>query len=295
MNTTQLECFVQVADNLNFRRAADELHLSQPTVSKQVASLERELGGALFVRSTRSVALTALGETFLPDAREILRLVYTSAERARKKLEGAEIAIGYSDPNDLPRFAAVLDRLRRERTGFHAVLGQGSRDVNLERLARQQLDMVLGYEIPLPDDSDIVFRRLVTDGLSCVVRDDSPLANRDSVVRSDFEALPQVVCLPPELRRRGYSAQSYIPHTPDESTTWCSTTTEAFALVLAGFGYALVPTVSATAGGRCRVLPCRDSTTVAYGAYMRAGQLSDICESFLETAQQFITALEPEG
>ena len=67
MNTTQLECFVQVADNLNFRRAADELHLSQSTVSKQVASLEEELGGALFVRTTRDVALTAFGASFLPD------------------------------------------------------------------------------------------------------------------------------------------------------------------------------------------------------------------------------------
>ena len=96
MNTTQLECFVQVADNLNFRRAADELHLSQPTVSKQVASLEEELGGALFVRTTRDVALTAFGASFLPDAREILRMSYAAAERARKKAEGTELAIGCS-------------------------------------------------------------------------------------------------------------------------------------------------------------------------------------------------------
>ena len=53
----------QVADNLSFRRAADALHLSQPTVSKQIASLEDELGGTLFVRNTREVALTALGAT----------------------------------------------------------------------------------------------------------------------------------------------------------------------------------------------------------------------------------------
>ena len=67
MNTTQLECFVQVAHSLSFRRAAEELHLSQPTVSKQVASLERELGGTLFMRSTRQVLLTQRGEAFLQD------------------------------------------------------------------------------------------------------------------------------------------------------------------------------------------------------------------------------------
>ncbi|MBR1828912.1 MAG: LysR family transcriptional regulator, partial [Atopobiaceae bacterium] len=47
MNTSQLECFVQVAQSLSFRRAAEELHLSQPTVSKQISSLEAELGGTL--------------------------------------------------------------------------------------------------------------------------------------------------------------------------------------------------------------------------------------------------------
>ncbi|MBP3883537.1 MAG: LysR family transcriptional regulator, partial [Olsenella sp.] len=74
MNTSQLECFVQVALNLNFRRAAEELHLSQPTVSKQIASLEAELGAPLFVRTTREVLLTSLGEAFFKDAQEILRL-----------------------------------------------------------------------------------------------------------------------------------------------------------------------------------------------------------------------------
>ena len=68
-------------------RAAEELHLSQPTVSKQVSSLENEIGGTLFIRTTREVALTALGESFLRDACEILRLTYAAGERARREVE----------------------------------------------------------------------------------------------------------------------------------------------------------------------------------------------------------------
>ena len=69
MNTTQLECFVQVAQNLSFRRAAEELHISQPTVSKQVASLEDELGGTLFLRTTReSGRIAMLAVPALPSA-----------------------------------------------------------------------------------------------------------------------------------------------------------------------------------------------------------------------------------
>ena len=55
MNTTQLECFVTVAENLNFARAAAILHITQPAVTHQIVSLEGELDAKLFIRTTRSV------------------------------------------------------------------------------------------------------------------------------------------------------------------------------------------------------------------------------------------------
>ena len=145
MNTAQLECFVQVALSLSFRRAAEELHLSQPTVSKQVASLERELGGALFVRSTRQVLLTQLGEAFLQDAQEILQLAYAAEERARRLGNGGELVVAYSDSNEPMRLVPVLDRLRRERAGIHVLLSQGPREANIARLQREEVDVVMGF------------------------------------------------------------------------------------------------------------------------------------------------------
>lgn len=65
MNTMQLSCFVEVAAQLSFSKAAEALHVSQPTVSHQIKALEDELGCALLVRSTRSVRLTDDGFAFL--------------------------------------------------------------------------------------------------------------------------------------------------------------------------------------------------------------------------------------
>ena len=56
MNTTQLECFVTVAENLNFARAASILHITQPAVTHQIVSLEGELDAKLFIRTTRSLS-----------------------------------------------------------------------------------------------------------------------------------------------------------------------------------------------------------------------------------------------
>lgn len=73
MNSIQLKCFLEVAKELNFARAAENLHFSQPTVSKQIQSLEHELKVKLFERSTRSVSLTHAGKLFYPNTRSIYK------------------------------------------------------------------------------------------------------------------------------------------------------------------------------------------------------------------------------
>ena len=76
MNTMQLSCFVEVASTLSFSKAAEHLHVSQPTVSHQVRSLESELGCSLLVRSTRTVRLTDEGFTFISYAHEQKAIIY---------------------------------------------------------------------------------------------------------------------------------------------------------------------------------------------------------------------------
>ena len=64
MNTIQLECFVAVAEHLNFSRASEELKITQPAVSHQIHALEEELGTKLFLRTSKSVSLTQEGLMF---------------------------------------------------------------------------------------------------------------------------------------------------------------------------------------------------------------------------------------
>ena len=71
MNDHQLLCFLTVSRTLNFSNAARELYCTQPALSYQIRSLEKELGTDLFQRSTTHVALTEAGRTLLPHAQEI--------------------------------------------------------------------------------------------------------------------------------------------------------------------------------------------------------------------------------
>lgn len=104
MEIRQLAYFTAVAEELNFGRAAERLHIVQPAVSQQVRRLERELDVPLFDRSSRHVRLTPAGERLLPEARAVL----AAADRVRQV--AASIAAGADGTvrvdNGSPRSAA---------------------------------------------------------------------------------------------------------------------------------------------------------------------------------------------
>ena len=81
MNTFQLECFLTVAETLNFARAAEILNVTQPAVTKQIKNLEDELHTRLFKRSTRSVTLTPEGILLINDANVIIQTITKAKNR----------------------------------------------------------------------------------------------------------------------------------------------------------------------------------------------------------------------
>ena len=86
MTTMQLDCFLLVAETLNFAAAADRLHVTQPAVTQQIHSLEKELNVKLFKRTTRTVKLTPEGYVFLNDAKSIQHII----GHAKKRFEEPE-------------------------------------------------------------------------------------------------------------------------------------------------------------------------------------------------------------
>lgn len=111
MEFRQLEYLAAVAETGGFSKAADRCFVSQSAISHQIAALERELEVALFDRSTRRVELTQAGETFLPRARELLRLRDDAVAAVRPQPNRVRIAANMSFANAaLAAVSAIRDR-----------------------------------------------------------------------------------------------------------------------------------------------------------------------------------------
>src|SRR5580704_10669401 len=120
-----------------FVAVADELHVSQAALSKQIRKLEDQLGARLFVRDSRHVALTPRGEAFLRDARELLRL----AERMQQRSDGSRVRIAHIF--ELATSRDVADEFSKMRPDVTMIEHAMDSTAQLDALLENRLDVAI--------------------------------------------------------------------------------------------------------------------------------------------------------
>lgn len=186
----QLQYFVAVADHGAFGRAAQALAVSQPSLSKQLATMEDELGVTLFERTSRRVKLTSQGEKLLPLAKVILRELreFRAIARGAKGLFGDKLTIGV-----LPSIGAYFmpianKRLHRAHPNLRLMVQEGSTKLLLSMLKEGTLDAVIGTPT---NDPDVSSKTLFTETLwTCAAPDDPLSAARTPLALSDLANRP---------------------------------------------------------------------------------------------------------
>ena len=176
MNTTQLECFMAVANYLNFSRAAEQLRITQPAVSHQITTLEDELGVKLFRRTSKSVRLTQEGFQFTQYASEILKLSELSKARMKKfrTEEMTRVAIGCRNTTELRVLRPALERLRTEQPRLLPALRLIPFDAVKNLLADGDIDMIFSFRGPgrgTGEEAKQKFRTLTQCRAVCVCSD----------------------------------------------------------------------------------------------------------------------------
>ena len=148
----QLRYFVAVAEEMHFGRAARRLHMTQPPLSQAIQALEAQLGTLLFARTRRSVALTAAGQTLLPEVQRLLRQVDSLPSLAQRAAAGesGRLSVAFVPVADYSVLPQALREFRAALPSVHLDLQEATTDVQLELLASGRIDV--GFLLPpLPD------------------------------------------------------------------------------------------------------------------------------------------------
>lgn len=196
MNLEQLRSFVEVARFGNFTRAAEELYLAQPSLSRQIAALEHDLGAELFHRARGGSTLTTAGESLLPLARRML----ADAESVRRELaelaglERGRVRLGATPTLCISLVAEVLSAFHAEHPGIELHLSeQGSRRL-LDELASGELDLALITTSDATTAERFTVTPLLVEELVVISSAGAPpVTSRDTIELADVAALPQIV------------------------------------------------------------------------------------------------------
>lgn len=245
MELRHLRCFLVLAEELHFSRAAERLHIEQSPLSRTIKELEEDLGVQLFARNRRGTRLTAAGQVFLEDVRR----VFATLELARSNL--ISVASGYrgtlhiavSDGAVEPRLSAWLARCREEEPEVEVRLVEVSLAEQLRGLREGHFDAGLARTDGVGDD--IATRAIWRDPLMLAVPARHPLLVHPRVPWEELVRYPLVACHP-EACEGCYRQLARLLRTLDDEPILVEQATSLdmmLTLVAAGYGLGFVTAV----------------------------------------------------
>jgi DNA-binding transcriptional LysR family regulator len=239
---SQLRCFVAVAEELHFSRAAERLNMTQPPLSRQIRLLEHHVGVQLLERNSRTVSLTAAGKAFFPEAARILRIAEEATFAARRAAKGEQgnLAIGFTSASGYSLLPEVVRRLRECAPGVSLTLKELVSTSQVEALNAGELD--LGLLRPHPMNGELKSRLIATESLMLAIPEGeadawplepalNDLHGKPFVMYSPYEARPFYLMLSERFARAGV-VPDIVEHIGQVHTM--------LALVRAGVGAALI-------------------------------------------------------
>lgn len=194
MELRVLKYFIAVAREESMTRAADILHVTQPTLSKQIKDLEDEIGKKLFNRTNYAIKLTAEGEILYKRALDIVNLADDTVEELKAMTEatGGNVNIGAAETDSIKYLARIIKQLQQECAGIIVSIYSGDSESVEYKLDKGQLDfalVVLDFDLNKYNFIELPYKD--TYGLIC--RSDNPLCKKNKITFDDMINEPIIV------------------------------------------------------------------------------------------------------
>lgn len=240
---SQLRCFVAVAEELHFARAAERLNMTQPPLSRQIALLEHHVGTMLVERTSRSVQLTAAGKSFLPEAIKILRVSEEASAMARKVAKGEQgsLSIGFTAVLGYGVLPDLIRSLRKKIPGITLTLKELVTSEQLEFLDSGEID--IGLMRPHTPHGELSTKNLPNESLLLAIPEQDEARWQKKPTLESLHEEPFLMYSPYEakyfyqLLQTAFDARGIKP----DVIEYIGQIHSMLSLVSSGIGVALVP------------------------------------------------------
>lgn len=283
----ELECFLAVAGEMSFTRAAERLNLAQPPLSRHIRTLEEKLGVVLFERNQRRVALTPAGHAFRAEAREILPSLHRAGEAAKRAARGEtdRVEVGFVSAVLSPELVSVFTGFGKRHPSVRLQLHDLPPSGQLAALGRGELDVAFVGVAPGRLPAGLAVTRWREEDLLAFVPPNHALAGSKELRLSQLadepfvmisaEAAPSFV----SLLHRLCLADGFRPRIVQEA----SRAQAVAALTVAGAGVAILPASldRITGNGVPLRLRLKKKATLVH-SIVHAAKTSGPARSFLE-------------
>lgn len=265
MELRQLEYFIAVAEEANFTRAAERVHVSQSGISAQIRQLERDLGATLFDRSRRKASLTTAGAAALEHARAVL----TSTEALRQAVDDVnglirgQLVVGMVTACTVTPLFDLLAGFHAAHSGVEVTLIEDKSDALIERVRARTVDLALiGVAGTIPRGLDALV--IASEQLVAAVPFDHLLAKRDRATLSEIREYP-IVCMPEGTGLRAVFDQVCAANAIQPHIAFQASAPRALAdLAIRGLGIAILSeSMAANFGEHLKAIALDDFETPA--------------------------------
>ena len=239
IETRLLQYFLAVAEEQSITRAADYLHITQPTLSKQMMDLEESLGKQLLIRGKKKITLTEDGAYLRSRAQEILSLLEKteSSFRESEQVITGDVHIGCGELHSLYPIMQMIKEIQDEYPDIRFHFFSGNADAVTERLDKGLLDIGFLLEPEINPRYEYV-KLPFHERFGVLMRKDSPLAGHEFVTHEEISSLPLI--MPSQSFSSHQMAAAYTEHLPaPHIVASYNLIYNAGLMVEAGIGYAL--------------------------------------------------------
>jgi DNA-binding transcriptional LysR family regulator len=252
-----LEAFLAIAQHGRFHKAARALHLTQTALTRRLQNFEEQLGVKLVERTTRSVALTALGASFLPQARRLLGELTAALVEIREtgRAQRGDVSIACVPTVGVQFLPRIIEEYAARHPGNRIVILDHASSGVTDAVLRREAEF--GINIAGPQHPELVSQPLLEDRFALICRKDHALARHRRVSWRTLAAYPLVFVGTASGNRPLLDAALATPHAGIQAHYEVQRSSTAVGLAAAGVAAAVVPQLAVQPGSypSLRVIP----------------------------------------